>query len=176
MGLTRWTIRFKAPEALRPARWGTVDIDPGHAGPEWARPEPSAGGGAHALVWKPSTGPARSIPEIEVGTTPPWQQRQCVGRLGRDRRGRHRAALVSSGVLSSPAGRRRADRVAVQPLYDAAPAAAMPRDSLLRSTLTGGHLSVPRTGTCQCSVGTGHSRPVRLLFPLGLHRHDCGAR
>ncbi|MET9524452.1 DUF6185 family protein [Streptomyces coeruleorubidus] len=101
MGLTRWTIRFKAPEALRPARWGTVDIDPGHAGPEWARPEPSAGGGAHALVWKPSTGPARSIPEIEVGTTPPWQQRQCVGRLGRDRRGRHRERRSSPPACSA---------------------------------------------------------------------------
>ncbi|MFJ8470008.1 DUF6185 family protein [Streptomyces swartbergensis] len=82
-GLTRWTIRFKAPEALRAARWDTIEIDPGTPGAEWARPEPSAGRGAHALVWKPSTGSARSIPEIEVRTTPPWQ-RAWAARDGRD--------------------------------------------------------------------------------------------
>ncbi|MGC0372531.1 DUF6185 family protein [Streptomyces sp. SAI-229] len=82
-GFTRWTIRFKAPEALRAARWGTIEIDPGTPGAEWARPEPSAGRGAHALVWKPSTASARSIPEIEVRTTPPWQ-RAWAARDGRD--------------------------------------------------------------------------------------------
>ncbi|MFD0395532.1 DUF6185 family protein [Streptomyces nogalater] len=52
-GFARWTIRFKAPEALRAARWDTVEIDPDTPGAEWARPDPSARRGAHALVWKP---------------------------------------------------------------------------------------------------------------------------
>ncbi|UOB15403.1 DUF6185 family protein [Streptomyces sp. HP-A2021] len=82
-GFARWTIRFKAPEALRAARWDTIEIDPGTQGAEWARPEPSASRGAHVLVWKSSTGSARSIPEIEVRTTPPWQ-RAWAARDGRD--------------------------------------------------------------------------------------------
>lgn len=82
-GSARWTIRFKAPEALRAARWDTIEIAPGTQGTEWARPEPSASRGSHALVWKPSTVSARSIPEIEVRTTPPWQ-RAWAARDGRD--------------------------------------------------------------------------------------------
>jgi hypothetical protein len=50
------------------------------------------------------------------------------------------------------------------------------RDTLLRPTPTGGRLSVTCTGTCRRPVGSGDSRPVRLLFPLGLHRHDSKAR
>ncbi|GAA4890403.1 DUF6185 family protein [Streptomyces coeruleoprunus] len=83
-GLTRWTIRFTPPAALRSARWGTIEIDPGVPGAEWARPEPSAGRGTHALVWKPSTTKtARPVPEIQVRTAPPWQ-RAWAARDGRD--------------------------------------------------------------------------------------------
>ncbi|MBM9617633.1 DUF6185 family protein [Streptomyces zhihengii] len=83
VGLTRWTMRFSSPSALRSAHWDTVEMDPGTPGVEWARPMPSAGTGAHALVWKSPATSALSSDQIQVRTAPPWQ-RAWAARDGRD--------------------------------------------------------------------------------------------
>ncbi|MFD9439291.1 DUF6185 family protein [Streptomyces sp. NPDC060006] len=79
----RWTLGLSVPDALKKASWEKITVDPGRPGAEWAEPEPTAGEGATALVWRPEqaergTGSAAVNPPIETYLTidirPSWQR------------------------------------------------------------------------------------------------------
>lgn len=67
----RWTVELRAPSALAGARWDKITVDPGRPGADRAEPEPKAGEGATALVWRPERG---EKPSVTVTVRPPWQR------------------------------------------------------------------------------------------------------
>lgn len=78
-----WSLQLMAPPALRSAWWDEIKVDPGHPGALRAEPEPRAGDGATALVWRPGrVGQATDragaeTPEelrVTVTTRPSWQR------------------------------------------------------------------------------------------------------
>ncbi|MHA4818231.1 DUF6185 family protein [Streptomyces aculeolatus] len=78
-----WSLELMVPSALWGARWDEITVDPGGPGAQRAEPEPRAGDGATALVWRPGRvgqpmDPAmNSAPEelrVTVTTRPPWQR------------------------------------------------------------------------------------------------------
>ncbi|MFD7130153.1 DUF6185 family protein [Streptomyces sp. NPDC059894] len=132
-GAERWTLRLRVPPALKGARWEKISVDPGRPGAEWARPRPTAGEGATALVWRPDgtdgrRGGARTdaandrtVPAVRVGLDPSWQrswsaQSNRLSALGLDSLGRlFRVCLVSALLLAAAR------------LYRLRPQAASPR-------------------------------------------------
>ncbi|MEU0589045.1 DUF6185 family protein [Streptomyces sp. NPDC006132] len=78
-----WSLALMAPPALRSAWWDEITVDPGRPGALRAEPEPRAGDGATALVWRPGrVGQATDRADAEmpgelrvtVTTRPPWQR------------------------------------------------------------------------------------------------------
>ncbi|NJQ00135.1 DUF6185 family protein [Streptomyces zingiberis] len=75
-GVRHWRVRFQPSEALLPAGWSRISVDPGSPGADEASPAPAERADGTALVWKPAGAgqPAGSPPDISVGLTPDWQR------------------------------------------------------------------------------------------------------
>lgn len=70
----KWSVTLMAPPALRGAWWNEITVDPGSPGAERAHPEPRAGEGATALVWRPGRVEQESELSIYVTVRPSWQR------------------------------------------------------------------------------------------------------
>ncbi|MEU0738263.1 DUF6185 family protein [Streptomyces sp. NPDC006134] len=49
-----WNVTLQPPPALKGAHWDKIVVDPGAVGAETAKPRPTTGEGASALVWRPA--------------------------------------------------------------------------------------------------------------------------
>lgn len=80
-----WTLKLVAPYALYGARWDEITVDPGSPGAERAEPEPRAGEGATALVWRPGrveqkTGQVPEELDVNITIRPSWQRSWAAWR------------------------------------------------------------------------------------------------
>ncbi|MEE1835321.1 DUF6185 family protein [Streptomyces sp. SP17KL33] len=88
-GLEEWKVWLDAPEPLLGAWWDEITVDPGRTGAERAKPDPRAGEGATALVWRPGKADqdvlawveedeaVKQLPvdlAVSVTVKPPWQR------------------------------------------------------------------------------------------------------
>ncbi|MDX3638339.1 DUF6185 family protein [Streptomyces sp. MB09-02B] len=81
-----WKVSLAPPDALLRARWDEITVDPGRPGVERAEPEPSAGDGATALVWRPGKVDQKRLtadgrPEqlaVTAVLRPPWHRSWAV--------------------------------------------------------------------------------------------------
>lgn len=74
----KWSVTLKVPSALRGAWWNKITVDPGSPGAERAEPEPRAGDGATALVWRPGRVEQDSEFYVNVTVRPSWQRSWAV--------------------------------------------------------------------------------------------------
>lgn len=73
--LRKWTVTLATPSALSGAWWDEITVDPGGPGAERAEPQPRAGEGTAALVWRPGR-VAEGSKELGISVTirPSWQR------------------------------------------------------------------------------------------------------